>query len=149
MIISYDMLRLRLERKWAKEKYTIGRLFVNDEFFCNTLEDPVVDKNKNGIFDGDETKVYGQSAIPYGTYQVVYNWSPRFMRNLPRLLDVPHFEGILIHPGNTAEDSAGCILVGNNSEPGRLTNSRITSDKLNKIIEDAQHQGEVIMIDIV
>ena len=103
-------MELRLERLWPKEAYTIGRLYINNEFFCNTLEDKIVDKNKNGIFDNGEKKVYGESAIPYGTYKIIYNWSPKFGRNLPRLLNVPHFEGILIHSGNTAADSASVLL---------------------------------------
>ncbi|WP_459625799.1 DUF5675 family protein, partial [Enterobacter hormaechei] len=73
----------------------------------------------------------------------------RFGRNLPRLLTVPHFEGILIHPGNDATDSSGCILVGRNTEVGKLTQSRGTSDKLNKLIEDAQRKREKITIEIV
>lgn len=142
-------MKLRLERLWPKKDYTVGRLYVNDRLFCNTLEDRIVDKNKNGVFDGDEKKVYGESAIPYGTYKIIYNWSPKFGRNLPRLLNVPHFEGILIHPGNTAADSAGCILVGKNTEVGRLTNSRYISDELNKLIDKAQQKGEPITIEIV
>lgn len=142
-------MQLRLERLWPKKDYTVGRLYVDDRLFCNTLEDRIVDKNKNGVFDGDEKKVYGESAIPYGTYKIIYNWSPKFRRNLPRLLNVPHFEGILIHPGNTAADSAGCILVGKNTEVGRLTNSRYISDELNKLIDEAQQKGEPITIEIV
>jgi hypothetical protein len=142
-------MKLRLERLWPKKDYTVGRLYVDDRLFCNTLEDRIVDKNKNGVFDGDEKKVYGESAIPYGTYKIIYNWSPKFGRNLPRLLNVPHFEGILIHPGNTAADSAGCILVGKNTEVGRLTNSRYISDELNKLIDKAQQKGEPITIEIV
>ena len=142
-------MKLRLERLWPKKDYTVGRLYVNDRLFCNTLEDRIVDKNKNGVFDGDEKKVYSESAIPYGTYKIIYNWSPKFGRNLPRLLNVPHFEGILIHPGNTAADSAGCILVGKNTEVGRLTNSRYISDELNKLIDEAQQKGESITIEIV
>lgn len=142
-------MKLRLERLWPKKDYTVGRLYVDDRLFCNTLEDRIVDKNKNGVFDGDEKKVYGESAIPYGTYKIIYNWSPKFGRNLPRLLNVPHFEGILIHPGNTAADSAGCILVGKNTEVGRLTNSRYISDELNKLIDEAQRKGESITIEIV
>lgn len=134
---------------WPKKDYTVGRLYVDDRLFCNTLEDRIVDKNKNGVFDGDEKKVYSESAIPYGTYKIIYNWSPKFGRNLPRLLNVPHFEGILIHPGNTAADSAGCILVGKNTEVGRLTNSRYISDELNKLIDEAQRKGEPITIEIV
>lgn len=135
-------MNLRVERLWKKPAYTVGRLFVDEQFFCNTLEDTVRDLS-------NEKKVYGKTAIPYGEYKVVYNWSPKFGRNLPRLLNVPAFEGILIHPGNTADDSAGCILVGRNTEVGRLTESRYTSDKLNVLIEDAQRRGESITIKIV
>ncbi|MEI3442195.1 DUF5675 family protein [Phocaeicola massiliensis] len=135
-------MKLRVERLWKKPAYTVGRLFVDGKFFCNTLEDTVRDLS-------NEKKVYGKTAIPYGEYKVVYNWSPKFGRNLPRLLNVPAFEGILIHPGNTADDSAGCILVGKNTEVGRLTESRYTSDKLNVLIEDAQRRGESITIEIV
>lgn len=142
-------MELLVERKWPKKTYTIGRLYVNGKFFCNTLEDRVVDVNKNGKFDGDEKKVYGESAIPYGTYKVVYNWSPRFKKNLPRLLDVPHFEGILIHSGSYPKDTAGCILVGKNTQVGMLTSSRVTSEKLNALIKEAQDKGENITIKIV
>ena len=135
-------MKLRVERLWKKPAYTVGRLFVDGKFFCNTLEDTVRDLS-------NEKKVYGKTAIPYEKYKVVYNWSPKFGRNLPRLLNVPAFEGILIHPGNTADDSAGCILVGRNTEVGRLTESRYTSDKLNVLIEDAQRRGESITIEIV
>lgn len=135
-------MKLRVERLWKKPAYTVGRLFVDGKLFCNTLEDTVRDLS-------NEKKVYGKTAIPYGKYKVVYNWSPKFGRNLPRLLNVPAFEGILIHPGNTADDSAGCILVGRNTGVGRLTESRYTSDKLNVLIEDAQRRGESITIEIV
>lgn len=142
-------MELKLERRWPKAAYTVGRLYVDGEFFCNTLEDRVADVNKNGKFDGGERKVPGETAIPYGTYKVFYGWSPRFGRNLPRLLNVTAFDGILIHPGNTVEDTSGCILVGLNTEPGRLTQSRFYSDELNKRIDAAQRRGESITIEIV
>lgn len=142
-------MELRLERLWPKEEYTVGRLYVNGSLFCNTLEDKVADVNRNGRFDGYEKKVPGKTAIPYGTYRIFYGWSPRFGRNLPRLLNVTAFDGILIHPGNTAEDSAGCILVGLNTEKGKLTQSRHYSNLLNEQIDAAQRQGEVITIEIV
>ena len=142
-------MELRLERLWPKAEYTVGRLFVDGKLFCNTLEDKVADVNRNGRFDGTERKIPGKTAIPYGTYKIFYGWSPRFGRNLPRLLNVTAFEGILIHPGNTAEDSAGCILVGRNTEVGRLTQSRLYSDELNKRIDIAQRRGEPITIEIV
>lgn len=135
-------MKLRIERLWPKPNYTVGRLYIDGKFYCNTLEDTVRDLSK-------EKKVPGKTAIPYGTYKVVFNWSPKFGRNLPRLLNVPAFDGILIHPGNTAEDSAGCILVGKNTAVGRLTESRYTSDKLNVLIEDAQRKGENITIEII
>ena len=134
-------MELKVERKWPKATYTVGRLYVDGKMFCNTLEDRVRDLNT-------EEKVYGETAIPAGRYRVIFNWSPKFGRNLPRLLNVPHFEGILIHPGNTAADSAGCILVGNNSDVGRLSESRDTSDRLNVLIEDAQRRGEDIFITV-
>lgn len=135
-------MKLRVERLWKKPTYTVGRLYVDGKLYCNTLEDVVRDLDK-------EAKVPGKTAIPAGTYKVIFNWSPKFERNLPRLLNVPHFDGILIHPGNTADDSAGCILVGKNTEVGRLTQSRYTSDCLNVLIEDAQRHGEEIIIEIV
>lgn len=134
-------MELKVERKWPKDTYTVGRLYVDGKLFCNTLEDRVRELNT-------EEKIYGETAIPAGRYRVIFNWSPKFGRNLPRLLNVPHFEGILIHPGNTAADSAGCILVGKNSAVGRLSESRDTSDRLNVLIEDAQRKGEDIFITI-
>lgn len=134
-------MELKVERKWPKATYTVGRLYVDGKMFCNTLEDRVRDLNT-------EEKVYGKTAIPAGRYRVIFNWSPKFGRNLPRLLNVPLFEGILIHPGNTAADSAGCILVGKNSAVGRLSESRNTSDRLNVLIEDAQRRGEDIFITV-
>lgn len=142
-------MELRLERLWCKKEYTVGRLYIDGELFCNTLEDKVADANRNGRFDGHEKKVPGKTAIPYGTYKIFYGWSPRFGRNLPRLLNVTAFDGILIHPGNTAEDSAGCILVGLNTAVGRLTQSRHYSNLLNERIDAAQRRGEPITIEIV
>lgn len=135
-------MKLKVERLWKKPGYTVGRLYVDGKFFCNTLEDTVRDLNR-------ERKVPGKTAIPYGEYKVVFNWSPKFGRNLPRLLNVPAFEGILIHPGNTADNSSGCILVGKNTKVGRLTESRYTSDRLNVLVKDAQRKGESITIEIV
>lgn len=140
---------LRLERRWPKEMYTIGVLHVDGKFFCNTLEDKVVDTNCNGCFDAGERKVPGETAIPYGTYRVRYSWSNKFGRMLPELVDVPSFQGIRIHPGNTRKDTAGCILVGLNKEVGKVCQSRYYSDVLNGMIRAAQSEGELITIEIV
>ena len=80
--------------------------------FCDTLEPRVIDLDMSGKFEDDEVKVMKETAIPYGKYKITLRKSPRFKRILPYLHDVPHFEGILIHRGNTLEDTAGCILVG-------------------------------------
>lgn len=135
-------MKLKVERRRLEAGYTVGRLYVDGRLFCDTLEDRVRDLDK-------EEKVPGRTAIPAGTYRVEFNWSPKFGRNLPRLLDVPRFEGILIHPGNTADDSAGCILVGRNTAAGRLTESRDTSDRLNVLIEDARRKNESVTLEIV
>jgi hypothetical protein len=95
-------MKLTLKRRYLKEDYTIGDLYLNGQFFCNTLEDTTRDLHRDGSFSKGEQKVYGKTSIPFGTYQVVLNKSPKFKRVLPRLVDVPHFTGILIHRGNTA-----------------------------------------------
>lgn len=130
-------MKLQLKRIALKDTYTIGRLLIDGKYFCDTLEDKVRDFNKDGdLLDKGEDKVYGQTAIPYGTYKITIGYSPRFKRNLPRLQAVKHFEGILIHPGNTAEDTHGCILVGFNTIKGRIVNSKITFDKLFEMIKN-------------
>lgn len=136
-------MELVLERKWKKKDYTIGRLYVDGKLWCNTLEDIVREIDENGV-----GKIKGKTAIPAGRYRVIYNYSPKFGRNMPRLLHVPWFEGILIHPGNSTLETEGCILVGYNTEVGRLTQSRDTSDRLNVMIEDEQRHGRDIWIEI-
>lgn len=131
------------------ESYTIGSLSIDGKKFCDTLEDKVRDLNKNGVFDGDEKKVYGETAIPYGAYDVVVDYSPKFKRELPRLQNVRHFEGVLIHRGNTAEDSAGCILVGENKVKGKVINSTPYEKELVRILKEAQDRKEPITIKIV
>ena len=112
---------LRLERECLEER-TLGKLYINKEFFCSTIEDKYRDLSK-------EKKVYGETCIPFGTYKVIINMSPKYKRLMPRLLDVPHFDGILIHYGNTEQDSAGCLLVGQRSGQ-KVINSRDTFNRL-------------------
>ena len=142
-------MKLRLERKYFKETYTIGNLYINGSFFSNTLEDKNRDVNKNGKFDNGETKVYGETCIPFGTYKVILTMSPKFKRELPRLLNVPSFEGVLIHRGNTAKDSAGCILIGENKAVGKVLNSTPYEERLVKMMKTAISRGEEITIEIV
>jgi len=105
-------MKLELTRIALRDTYTIGKLYVDGVYFCDTLEDKVRDINKNGIFDNGETKVHGRTAIPYGKYEIVWAYSPRFKRYTPRLLNVKSFAGVLIHAGNSHEDTDGCILLG-------------------------------------
>lgn len=136
-------MELLLERKYIKKDYTIGKLFIDDKYFCDTLEDTVRDINKNGTFDCGEFKIKGHTAIPYGEYEVKVTYSPKFKRELPILLDVPHFEGIRIHRGNSKEDSSGCVLVGENKQRGKVVNSTKYELELSKIIK--QSKGKVII----
>lgn len=130
-------MNLFLQRIAQTPEYTVGRLYIDEKFFCNTLEDTVRD-----------TKIAGKTAIPEGTYRVVVNRSPKFKRDLPLLLDVPDFEGIRIHRGNTAKDTSGCILVGINSKKGMVLESTKYEIELTKILKKAQQNGDTITIQI-
>lgn len=146
-------MELKLQRFALKNNYTIGKLYINNNVFCDTIEDRVRDLNKDG-----EGKVYGKTAIPYGRYEITMKiQSPKYSQRssyawcngyLPRVLNVPHFDGILIHAGNTAEDSAGCILVGENKVKGQVINSMATLKKLIPILKRASDNGEKIWITI-
>ena len=124
-------MKLTLTRIAKRPDYTIGRLTdEKGERICDTLEQAWRDYN------GGELKVPKKSAVPEGTYRVVVTKSPRFGRYLPLLVGVPGFEGIRIHSGNTVKDTEGCILVGENLQVGRLLWSRITLEKLMRLIEN-------------
>lgn len=152
-------MELKLKRIALRDTYTIGRLYVDNHYFCDTCEDAVRDLNKDGdLSDVGEGKVFAQTAIPYGKYEitlkvkspkfsqkVAYNWCGGF---LPRLLGVKHFDGILIHAGNSANDSAGCIIVGKNKVVGRVSESMDTLKKLYGVLTAASNSGEKIWISI-
>lgn len=132
-------MNIELNRIARKLSYTIGRLFVDGKYFCDTLEDRCRDLDK-------EKKVMNETAIPEGTYEVIVNVSARFKRKLPLLLDVPHFSGIRIHRGNTNKDTSGCILVGENKQLGRVINSTLYELRLTEMVEKAMLTGEKITI---
>ena len=124
-------MELILTRIARKAEYTIGRLEdENGKKLCDTLE-PIW---RN--YDGGELKIPKKSAIPEGTYRVVTTYSLRFRKYLPLLVGVPGFEGVRIHAGNTSRDTEGCILVGQNIQVGKVLWSRITLEKLMKLIEN-------------
>ena len=134
-------MKLKLKRIALRDTYTIGKLYVDGQYFCDTLEDRVRDLTK-------EKKVPGETAIPAGTYNMVVNVSPKFKRMLPRLLNVPQFDGILIHRGNTAKDSSGCILVGENKVVGKVINSTGYEQNLTDMLLSAQQKGEPLNIEV-
>ena len=136
-------MKLTLKRIALRSTYTIGRLYVDGNYFCDTLEDTVRDLNKNGKFDNGEKKVYAKTAIPYGTYEIKWTYSPRFKKYTPQLMNVPSFEGIRIHAGNTSTDTEGCLLLGENKKVGMVLNSRATINKFYPLIKEACSNGKV------
>ena len=154
-------MELKVHRKYRKEAYTIGRLYIDGEFFCHTLED-----RDRGLRQTDPiarikaVKVPSETAIPIGTYKVSMDIvSPKysgvvFYKNLcggrvPRLMDVPGFDGILIHAVNTAADTAGCLLVGKNTAAGKVLESKATFTELYKRMKRAHDAGGEITLEIV
>ena len=133
-------MKIRLVREQYRPDSTIGRMFVDDVFECFTLEDGVRTQ-----------KIHGKTAIPAGAYRVTVEDSPRFKRKLPRLHDVPNFSGVLIHPGNTAADTEGCILVGQNWQPGQeaIGASRAAFQALFPEIVSAIERREPVSIEVV
>lgn len=152
-------MELKLKRIALRDTYTIGRLYVDGKYFCDTCEDKVRDLNKDGdLNDAGEGKIYAKTAIPYGKYEITLKVkSPKFSQKpayswcdgyLPRLINVKHFEGILIHAGNSADSSAGCLIVGENKIKGQVINSMATLKKLVPILKLASDKGEKIWISI-
>lgn len=130
-------MEIKLVRKEFTDESTIGDISVFGEFLCYSLEDPTRDE-----------KIAGKTAIPDGRYQVIVNMSPRFKRLLPRLLDVPNYEGILIHTGNTARDTEGCILPGLSKSKDFVGNSKAAFDLLFAKIQAALADGDKVFIEI-
>ena len=132
--------KLTLERIAKRESYTIGKLYIDGVFFCDTLEDK--DRglsNEMNVQEIIKIKIKHETAIPTGTYPVIVNQSPKFKRELPRLLDVKGFDGILIHRGNTASDTSGCILVGENKAIGKVINSTGYEERLVKLLKEVEN----------
>lgn len=136
-------MKLTLKRIALRPTYTIGKLYIDDVYFCDTIEDTVRDLNKNGKFDNGEKKVHSKTAIPYGTYEIKWTYSPRFKKYTPQLTSVPSFEGIRVHAGNTSADTEGCLILGENKQVGKVLNSRATINKFYPIIKEACSNGKV------
>ena len=131
MINIKGKMKLILTRHARRADYTIGRLEdENGMKISDTLEPTWRD------YKGGELKIPKKSAIPEGTYRVVVTKSQRFQKYLPLLVGVPGFEGVRIHAGNTSRDTEGCILVGQNLQVGKVLWSRITLERLMRLIEN-------------
>lgn len=133
-------MKLVLDRCWLTAKATVGKLSIDGVFECFTVEDR--------YRPPPEPKVPRETCIPIGTFDVKLVLSPRFQVVMPRLLNVPGFEGILIHTGNTAADSEGCIVVGLERLPERVEHSREAYRALFLKLAAAQGRGEPIVIDV-
>lgn len=131
-------MTVTIDRKYKKETYTIGIVSVDGVRFSECIED-----RDRGLTQAmplatiTSRKVYGETAIPAGTYQVRMTYSNRFKRIMPEVLNVPGFSGIRIHSGNTAKDSLGCILLGKNDKVGWVSNSRATCQKFEQLLNKA------------
>lgn len=134
-------MELKLNRIFLGGSATIGELLVNDKYLCDTLENRVRPEGE---------KVYGETAIPEGMYEVKLTHSPRFKKILPEILNVPNFSGIRIHTGNSSKDTEGCILVGtwDGEKEDWVGNSRIAFDELMSLLEEATNNKEKITITV-
>jgi hypothetical protein len=134
-------MKIELKHILLGDKSTIGELSIDGVRICDTLEDKV---RPEGV------KIYGQTAIPYGTYKVRLTYSPHFKMITPEIQDVPQFQYIRIHPGNSSGDTEGCILVGtwDGKKADWISNSRDAFGKLMKVLTEADNRKEEITIKI-
>ena len=139
-----EEMKLTLKRSTGNDVCTLGELLVDGEHECFTCEDPVRETEA----PVKEWKIAGETAIPRGTYEVIITHSVRFKRELPLLLNVPGFSGVRIHPGNTAEQTEGCVLVGNLLGANAVLESRNAFNALFEQMQDALAGGEKIHIEV-
>lgn len=136
-------MEILVKRIAKKETYTIGKMYIDGKYFCDTLEDK--DRGLSQSMTEEEIrkmKVHGLTAIPTGAYKVIVNYSERFGKLMPLLLDVKGYAGVRIHSGNTPSDTLGCILVGRNTAKGMVTESRKTFLRL---METLKRNDEVVL----
>lgn len=127
-------MKLKLQRIFRGDKYTIGKFYIDNVYFCDSLEDTC------RIINGDcSMKIYGQTAIPEGDYHVEYIWWDKHQKFYPHIKDVPCFTGIMIHSGINQDDTEGCILLGVNDVKGQLHNGLIHMDRLRNKLKDEKN----------
>lgn len=137
-------MNIQVKRFFYGDKHTIGRMYVDGQYLCYTLEDKMREIPNKAVSDW---KVYAQTAIPTGVYRLMISMSNRFKKPLPQILNVDGFSGIRIHAGNTSADTEGCILVGMDwdGKSDFISNSRVALTSLMQIMADA---GSEIKISI-
>lgn len=141
---------IQVNRIARRDGYTIGRMSLNEIYFCDTLED--TDRGLNSTMSVDKIlakKIKAQTAIPTGKYDVILTFSPRFKRVLPLLLNVPGYQYIRVHNGNRPDSTEGCLLVGENKVKGQVLNSRATLERLMSVLLECEKRKEKISITIV
>lgn len=138
-------MNIEVKRRKSSIHSTLSEVYVDSELVCFALEDRVRELPGMPV---SEWKVTGETAIPAGRYQVKIQWSPRFTRLLPRLQNVPGFQGVLIHPGNYPRDTEGCILPGTQIAGDSVVESRVAFLELNKRIEDAEEAKDDVWLTI-
>lgn len=138
-------MKIRVERQIFDDESTIGEMFVDGQEQCFVLEDKVREVPDQPV---EEWKVPHLTAIPYGTYKLIINHSQRFNRDLPLLLNVPGFEGVRIHPGNTSQDTEGCLLVGRTKGDEFVGESRAAFGLLYPKIVAAIEAGDEVTVEI-
>jgi hypothetical protein len=139
-------MRLTIVRELSTDESTPGTLLVDDKFECFTLEDVVREVLELRVADW---KVESRTAIPVGTYQVTIDLSARFGKQMPHILDVPGFDGIRIHSGNTSADTEGCILLGQaRNGPDEVISSRPAFNAFFPKLQGAINNGERVTITI-
>lgn len=149
-------MELKIDRIFRTNTCTIGELYVDGKHITDTLEDPVrplpkkCDNTPTGKTCNCKEKLYGNTAVPDGTYKVKLSYSNRFKRVMPEICDVPHFLGVRIHTGNSSADSEGCILVGtwDGVKENWISNSRTAYNKLLTLLQKAVQNKEQITITI-
>ena len=142
-----ETMEIRVKRIARKDGYTIGKMYINGAYFCDTLED--TDRGLKSTMSVDEIlarKVKAQTAIPTGKYDVILTFSPKFKRVLPLLLNVPGYQYIRVHHGNLPSSTDGCLLVGENKIKGQIINSRATLEKLMSVLLECEKKKEKVTI---
>ena len=141
-------MKLKVIRETKTDISTIGRLFVNEKFFCYTLEDKDRGlKQIDTLIYIQAKKIFGVTAIPSGSYELIVNQSPKFKRMLPRILNIKGFDGVLMHRGNSADHSLGCILVGYQKGDNAIFDStKAENDLVNLLLlhKDEKHTIEIV-----